>query len=110
MSAPGSMILTLFSAENSMLPKWFKHKSVKSKLCPGGAMELTISNLLKSFEKGKLSRRELVQALTLLAGTAATGVAEAAAPLPATSVNHIAITVSDVPKASAWYKELFGLN
>jgi len=76
-------------------------------------MELTISNLLKGYEKGNLSRRELIQTLTLLAGSAGLGMASETpppAPLPASTVNHIAITVSDVKKSSDWYKELFGLT
>ena len=74
-------------------------------------METMISNLVRSYEKGKLTRRELIQGLTLLAGSAATGSATpAGAPLPAVSVNHIAVTVSDLKRSTAWYKELFGLT
>ena len=75
-------------------------------------MEMTISSLVNGYEKGKISRRELVRTLALLAGTAGTagiGTAAPAAPLPASTVNHIAITVSDVKRSSDWYKELFGL-
>src|SRR5689334_9109161 len=73
-------------------------------------MEITISNLLKSYENGNLSRRQLIQSLALMASAATAGTsAPPPAPLPASSVNHIAITVSDVKKSSDWYKELFGL-
>jgi len=74
-------------------------------------MELTISNLVKSYENGSMSRRQLIQALALMAGAAGSGAAAGAAPapLPASTVNHIAITVSDVKKSSDWYKEIFGL-
>jgi hypothetical protein len=76
-------------------------------------METTISNLVSSYEQGKLSRRQLIRALALMAGTAGAGIAVPAAPpapLPASSVNHIAITVTDLKKSSEWYKELFGLK
>ena len=72
-------------------------------------METTISNLVSGYEQGKLSRRQLIQALALMAGTAGAGLSAPPAPLPASSVNHIAITVSDVKRSSDWYKELFGL-
>jgi catechol 2,3-dioxygenase-like lactoylglutathione lyase family enzyme len=72
-------------------------------------METTISNLVSGYEQGKLSRRQLIQALALMADTANAGISAPTAPLPASSVNHIAITVSDVKKSSDWYKELFGL-
>src|SRR5262245_23440497 len=81
---------------------------------PEGPMETTIASLISGYEKGNLSRRELIRALALMAGAAGTGIpapsAPAAAPFPASSVNHIAITVSDLKKSSAWYKELFGLT
>jgi len=74
-------------------------------------VETTISNLVRSFEQGKLSRRQLIQALALMAGSAGAGIAAPPpAPLPASSVNHIAITVANVKKSSDWYKELFGLT
>jgi catechol 2,3-dioxygenase-like lactoylglutathione lyase family enzyme len=72
-------------------------------------MEITISNLLKSYENGHMSRRQLIQSLALMTSAATAGTSAPAAPLPASSVNHIAITVSDVKKSSDWYKELFGL-
>jgi catechol 2,3-dioxygenase-like lactoylglutathione lyase family enzyme len=72
-------------------------------------MEIAISNLVKSYENGHLSRRQLIQSLALMASAATAGASAPAAPLPASSVNHIAITVSDVKKSSDWYKELFGL-
>jgi catechol 2,3-dioxygenase-like lactoylglutathione lyase family enzyme len=72
-------------------------------------MEITISNLVKSYENGHMSRRQLIQALALMTSAATAGTSAPPAPLPARSVNHIAITVSDVKKSSDWYKELFGL-
>lgn len=74
-------------------------------------METTIANLVSSYEQGKLSRRQLINALALMAGASGLGIsAPPAAPFPASSVNHIAITVSDVQKSSEWYKDLFGLK
>jgi catechol 2,3-dioxygenase-like lactoylglutathione lyase family enzyme len=74
-------------------------------------MEQTISNLLKSYEEGKVTRRQLVGGLAMLAAGSAPGLA---APVPgaikAVSVNHIAINVSDLKKSTAWYKDVFGLT
>lgn len=76
-------------------------------------METTIANLVSGYEQGKLSRRQLIQALALMASGAGAGLAQpsaAPAPFPASSVNHIAISVSDLKKSSEWYKDLFGMK
>jgi catechol 2,3-dioxygenase-like lactoylglutathione lyase family enzyme len=72
-------------------------------------METIISNLLSRFEKGALSRRELVQGLAML--TAAGTAAEAQeGGLKATKIDHISIQVTDQPRAVAFYQKLFGLT
>ena len=73
-------------------------------------MEAIISNLVERFEKGGLSRRELVRGLTLLAaGGGAT--AEAQAPgLKAAKIDHVSIQVADMPRAMSFYQKTFGLT
>src|SRR5262249_36657796 len=75
-------------------------------------METVISNLLKQFEKGVLSRRELIQ--SLVAVTAAAGAGSAAAlqqtPFKSTRIDHISIQVTDLPRSIAFYDKLFGLS
>jgi catechol-2,3-dioxygenase len=75
-------------------------------------MEAIISNLLGRFEKGVLSRRELVQ--SLLALTAAGGATAAAAfqetPFKSTRIDHISIQVTDLPRSIAFYQKIFGLS
>ena len=75
-------------------------------------MEVLISNLVKRFETGALTRRELIQGLALLA--AAGGSASAAAvqgtSLKATKIDHISIQVNDMPRALAFYQGVFGLK
>ena len=75
-------------------------------------METVISNLLKQFEKGVLSRRELVQ--SLVAVTAAGGAGSAAAlqqtPFKSTRIDHISIQVTDLPRSIAFYQKVFGLS
>jgi predicted enzyme related to lactoylglutathione lyase len=71
-------------------------------------MEAMISELVKRFENGALSRRQLVQGLTTLAAGGV--VAEAQAPgLKAVNVNHVSIQVTDLPRAVAFYQKVFGL-
>ncbi|MBV9507609.1 MAG: VOC family protein [Acidobacteriia bacterium] len=75
-------------------------------------MEGIISNLVSRFEKGLLTRRELVQGLTMLAGTGgATSVAEAQeSGLKGMKIDHISIQVSDLPRSIAFYEKIFGLK
>jgi catechol 2,3-dioxygenase-like lactoylglutathione lyase family enzyme len=70
-------------------------------------MELMISNLLKRFECGKLTRRELVQALAMVA---VAGGAASAARLQAGSINHVSVLVSDMQRSIDFYNRVFGLS
>jgi catechol 2,3-dioxygenase-like lactoylglutathione lyase family enzyme len=75
-------------------------------------MEAIISNLLNRFEKGALSRRDLIQGLTLLAaagGSAASAQVESAG-LKAAKIDHVSIQVTDLPRAVAFYEKMFGLT
>jgi catechol 2,3-dioxygenase-like lactoylglutathione lyase family enzyme len=73
-------------------------------------MQAVISNLLSRFEKGALSRRELVQGLAML--TAATAAAQAAdtVAIQAAKIDHVSIQVTDLPRAVAFYQKMFGLT
>ena len=72
-------------------------------------MEAIISNLLTRFEKGALSRRGLIQGLTML--TAASGTAHAqASGIKAAKIDHMSIEVSDLPRSIAFYQKMFGLT
>ncbi len=74
-------------------------------------MEAVISNMLKRFESGTLTRRQLIQGLALLA-TAKTGSAAPAQELgfKATTIDHISIQVSDMPRSLAFYQNVFGMS
>jgi len=76
-------------------------------------MEAVISSLLHRFEKGTLTRRELVEGLTLLAaaGTGGSAVAQdQPAGLKAAKIDHVSIQVTDLPRAVAFYEKIFGLR
>jgi catechol 2,3-dioxygenase-like lactoylglutathione lyase family enzyme len=75
-------------------------------------MEAIISELVKRFEGGKLTRRELIQGLAML--TAASGAVSAAEPqgqggLKTMKIDHISIQVTDLQRSIAFYQDLFGL-
>ena len=70
-------------------------------------MEKTISQLLGDFDHGKLTRRQLIQALTMLAlgGTSAV-----AAPLPSQNIDHVSVLVSDLARSIDFCQNVFGLS
>ena len=75
-------------------------------------MEAIISSLLDRFERGAVTRRELVQGLTMLAAAGGTaGLAQAPdSPIKAAKIDHVSIQVSDLPRAIAFYQKMFGLT
>jgi len=71
-------------------------------------MERVISNLLGRYERGKLTRRELIQGLAML--TVAGGTLPAAdTGFAAATINHVSIQVSDVKRSAEFYMHAFGL-
>ena len=74
-------------------------------------MQTVISDLVERFEHGKLSRRQLIQGLTALAGAAGAASAGAQeAPFSSSRIDHISIQVTDLPRSIAFYREVFGLT
>lgn len=80
-------------------------------------MEAVIGKLVEDFERGKLSRRQLVQSLTIAAAATAGIVpaANAAAPagdqkLEALYVNHISYQCNDYAKVRDFYVNLLGMK
>ena len=71
-------------------------------------MQNVISDLVSCFERGRLSRRELIQALTAVAATA--GATASAASLQAGSINHTSVLVSDMARSINFYNRVFGLS
>jgi catechol 2,3-dioxygenase-like lactoylglutathione lyase family enzyme len=69
---------------------------------------------LDEFEKGKISRRQLIQTLT--AATTATGAASSASaqagdpPTKGSIVNHISYTCPNFKQAADWYSRVFNLE
>jgi catechol 2,3-dioxygenase-like lactoylglutathione lyase family enzyme len=86
-------------------------------------MEQVIEHLLQDFERGKMSRRQLIQSLALAAAAAAPGGtllaqgAKAASTIPAPTdpapwktvwLDHISYAVSDYRRSAAFYRDLMG--
>jgi catechol 2,3-dioxygenase-like lactoylglutathione lyase family enzyme len=75
-------------------------------------MEAIISNLLNRFEKGALTRRGLIEGLTMLAaagGTASEALGQDTA-IKAAKIDHVSIQVTDLPRSIAFYEKMFGLT
>jgi catechol 2,3-dioxygenase-like lactoylglutathione lyase family enzyme len=75
-------------------------------------MEAIISNLVKQFERGAISRRDLVRSLAMLAAAGETASAAALQenPFKSTRIDHISIQVTDLPRSIAFYQKVFGLS
>ena len=74
-------------------------------------MEHIISRLLRDYEHGRVTRRQLIQTLALATTAASTlAKAEAASPAIATSINHASMQVADYTKTRDFYSSLFGMK
>jgi len=75
-------------------------------------MELVIAQLLKQFEDGKVTRRQLIQSLALAAAAASGGatVAAQAGGLRALNVDHLNYVVTDYTKTRDFYAGLLGMT
>jgi len=74
-------------------------------------MDSIITDLVTRFDRGTLSRRDLIQGLTVLA--AAGGAAQASAqttPFKPTRIDHISIQVTDMARSREFYEKIFGLK
>jgi catechol 2,3-dioxygenase-like lactoylglutathione lyase family enzyme len=82
-------------------------------------METVIAGLLTDFEKGKMTRRQLIQSLALAAAAAPAAslaaqggstIPPAAGPAPFKTVwlDHISYAVTDYRKSTAFYRDLMG--
>jgi len=76
-------------------------------------MSAGFDQLLRRYEAGQITRRDLLTALTTLTAIAAAPAdvtAAADAPLgPVKQLNHVSIFVPDVKKSTQFYQDLFGM-
>lgn len=74
-------------------------------------MKNLISDLVDRFDSGTLSRRQLIQGLTVL--VAAGGASRAQAqdtPFASAGIDHISIQVTDAARSIEFYETIFGLS
>ena len=74
-------------------------------------MEAIISKLVTRFEKGALTRRELIQGLAMLtaaSGTAAAGLEESG--FKGAKIDHVSIQVNNLQRSIDFYQKMFGLS
>jgi hypothetical protein len=75
------------------------------------SMNAVIDDLVTGFERGSLSRRQLMQGLTALAAVSAAAPSLAQeTPFKSTRIDHISRQVTDLPRAVAFYEQVFGLK
>jgi catechol 2,3-dioxygenase-like lactoylglutathione lyase family enzyme len=74
-------------------------------------MESTVDDLLRCFERGALTRRELIARVTALFAGMGTSraVAAQAAGLRGTGIDHVSILVNDLQRSAAFYQNIFGM-
>jgi catechol 2,3-dioxygenase-like lactoylglutathione lyase family enzyme len=74
-------------------------------------VEAIISKLVASFEKGSLTRRELIRGLALLASASGTVTAAAQeSGFKGAKIDHVSIQVTDLQRAIDFYQKLFGFS
>ena len=74
-------------------------------------METIISNLVTRFERGALTRRELIRGLAMLAGAsgmAAAGLQETG--FKGAKIDHVSIQVTNLQRSIEFYERLFGFS
>ena len=74
-------------------------------------MDTIIHDLVTRFERGGLTRRQLIQGLSALVAAGATSPVAAAqtAGLQATGINHTSVLVTDLQRSADFYGKIFGL-
>jgi len=73
-------------------------------------MEAGISDLVSRFEKGLLSRRELVRGLAVLAAGGTAASAQDGLNFRAATIDHVSIQVADLKRSSEFYQRMFGFK
>jgi glyoxylase I family protein len=72
-------------------------------------MESIISDLLTRFEKGSLSRRQLVQGIAMLAASGSAA-AQEDIDFKGADIDHVSIHVADLQRSVDFYQKMFGFS
>ena len=75
-------------------------------------MEAIIADLVNRFAGGGLTRRQLIQGLSMLVAASPSSAASAAQAggLHATGIDHVSVLVNDLPRSAAFYQSVFGMT
>jgi glyoxylase I family protein len=73
-------------------------------------MESIISDLVTRFEKGALSRRELVQGLAILAASGEAANAQQDIDFKTADIDHVSMQVADLQRSVDFYQKMFGFS
>jgi catechol 2,3-dioxygenase-like lactoylglutathione lyase family enzyme len=73
-------------------------------------MEHIVDRLLQEYERGKVTRRQLIQMLAVGTAAASGAATVEAAPANATYINHVSMQVADYRKTRDFYSGLFGMK
>jgi catechol 2,3-dioxygenase-like lactoylglutathione lyase family enzyme len=74
------------------------------------AMESIISDLVTCFERGSLSRRELVSGLAMLAAGTTSASAQEEIDFKRANIDHVSIQVADLQRSANFYQRMFGFS
>src|SRR6266849_3636473 len=73
-------------------------------------MQHTIDTLVRQFEQGRLTRRQLVQGLLVVAASPAVAQQPPAGAFLAAGIDHVQITVDDLKASQQFYEKLLGVK
>ena len=75
-------------------------------------MESIVDDLVRRFELGTVTRRQLIQGLSMLVGTTGASSANAAqaGSLRGTGIDHVSILVNDLQHSATFYQSVFGMT
>ena len=73
-------------------------------------METIISDLVSRFEKGSLSRRDLVSGLAMLAASGTAAAAQTEIDFKTADIDHVSMQVADLQRSVAFYQKTFGFS
>src|SRR6185369_2422122 len=87
--------------------------ALRGSLSGARQMKPVITDLVTRYETGRMSRRDLIQGLTMLVAAASAKGADSApeaTQLNCTGVDHVSVRVKDLKRSAEFYQSLFGLE
>jgi catechol-2,3-dioxygenase len=72
-------------------------------------MEPMITEMVQRFERGTLSRRDLIQGLAMLVAVSAANAAPQSG-IVASGIDHVSVLASNLERSVEFYRNLFGLS